>query len=74
MKPVPLRIALKDKQNECAMFSPRVTVAREMVNPQQGGATNGNGFNGRPAPGLNTPPPRSAADARDAFNRLFDKK
>jgi hypothetical protein len=26
-----------------------------------------------PAPGLNTPPPRSASDARDAFDRLFKK-
>ncbi len=73
MKPVPLRIAVKDKQNDCAVFSPRVTVAREMVNPQQGSGYNGNGANGRPAPSLNTPPPRSAADARDAFNRLFKK-
>ena len=67
MKPVPLRIAIKDKQNECALFSPRVTVAREMTNSQNGGG------NRPPAPGLNTPPPRSAADARDAFDRLFKK-
>jgi len=26
-----------------------------------------------PAPGINTPPPRSASDARDAFDRLFKK-
>jgi hypothetical protein len=74
MKPVPVRIAIKDKQNECTMFSPRVTVAREMVNHQNGaGNSGGSGFNGRPAPGINTPPPRSAADARDAFDRLFKK-
>jgi hypothetical protein len=75
MKPVPLRIAIKDKQNECTLFSPRVTVVREMVNtPNGSGSSNGNGSNGRPVPSLNTPPPRSAADARDAFDRLFKKQ
>jgi len=74
MKPVPLRIAIKDKQNECSLFSPRVTVAREMVNtPNGAGSSNGNGSGNRPVPSLNTPPPRSAADARDAFDRLFKK-
>jgi hypothetical protein len=75
MKPVPLRIAIKDKQNDCTLFAPRVTVAREMVNnpPTATGNGNGTGFNGRPVPSLNTPPPRSAADARDAFDRLFKK-
>jgi hypothetical protein len=57
---------VKDQANECALFSPRVTVAREV--------TNANGNGGRlPVPGLNTPPPRSASDARDAFDRLFKK-
>ncbi len=65
MKPVPVRIAVKDQANECALFSPRVTVARESTS--QG--TN----NRQPAPGLNTPPPRNASDARDAFDRLFKK-
>jgi len=65
MKPVPVRIAIKDQGNDCALFSPRVTVAREVTNVQ------GNG--GRPAPGMNTPPPRNASDARDAFDRLFKK-
>jgi hypothetical protein len=65
-KQIPLRIALKDQPNECASFSPRVTVAREVVNGQ----------NGNPRPSvtnLNTPPPRNASDARDAFDRLFKK-
>jgi hypothetical protein len=66
MKPVPLRIAIKDKENDCTLFSPRVTVVREMTGSQNGG-------NRPPAPSLNTPPPRSAADARDAFDRLFKK-
>jgi len=67
MKPIPVRIAVKDQLNECALFSPRVTVAREVTNSQ-----NGNGV--RPSPSLSTPPPRNAADARDAFDRLFKIK
>ena len=65
-KPIPLRIALKDQPNECASFSPRVTVAREVVNGQ-------NGNSRPPVTSLNTPPPRNASDARDAFDRLFKK-
>ena len=73
MKPVPLRIAIKDKQNDCTLFSPRVTVARDMVNPPQHGVGAGNGQQNRPAPNLNSQPPKSAADARDAFESLFRK-
>jgi hypothetical protein len=65
-KPVPVRIPVKDQGNDCALFSPRVTVAREV--------TNAPGSGGRPpAPGMNTAPPRNASDARDAFDRLFKK-
>jgi hypothetical protein len=65
MKPIPVRIAVKDQANECTLFKPRVTVARE-ASSQPGG--------GGPRPvGLNTPPPRNASDARDAFDRLFKK-
>lgn len=64
MKPVPVRIAVKDQANECALFKPRVTVAREASSAPGNGA--------RPV-GPNTPPPRSASDARDAFDRLFKK-
>ena len=65
-KPIPVRIPLKDQANLCTLFSPRVTVAREATSAQMPG--------GRPpAPGINTPPPRSASDARDAFDRLFKK-
>ena len=65
-KPIPVRIPLKDQANLCNLFSPRVTVAREATSAQMPG--------GRPpAPGANTPPPRNASDARDAFDRLFKK-
>jgi hypothetical protein len=64
-KPIPARIAVKDQQNDCALFSPRVTVAREASNSQMPG--------GRMPQGMNTPPPRNASDARDAFDRLFKK-
>ena len=29
LKPIPVRIPLKDKANECTLFEPRVTVARD---------------------------------------------
>ncbi len=59
LKPVPARIAIKDQGNECAMFSPRVTVARD--------ATSGN-MNSASAPA-----PRNPSDARAAFDNLFKK-
>jgi hypothetical protein len=65
MKPIPLRISVKDQQNDCALFSPRVTVAREASSTQMPG--------GGARPGLSTPPPRNASDARDAFDKLFKK-
>jgi hypothetical protein len=65
MKPVPVRIPVKDQPNDCALFKPQVTVAREATSTQQA--------NGRVLPGVNAPPPRSASDARDAFDKLFRK-
>jgi len=64
-KPVPVRIPVKDQANDCTLFSPRVTVAREATSTQMPG--------GRPPVTLNTPPPKNASDARDAFDRLFKK-
>src|SRR4051794_12087324 len=29
LKPIPVRIPLKDKANDCSLFSPRLTVARD---------------------------------------------
>ena len=61
LKPIPVRIPVKDKANECTLFSPRVTVARDGV----------------AAPPLPVTPavetPRSPEDARSAFDRLFKK-
>jgi hypothetical protein len=65
-KPVPVRIPIKDQANDCLLFSPRVTVAREVSNAQNTGM-------GRPPATVNSPPPRNASDARDAFDRLFKK-
>ena len=64
LKPIPVRIPIKDQANECTLFSPRVTVARE-VSGQNAGRP--------PIPGVNAPAPRNAMDARDAFDRLFKK-
>jgi len=66
LKPVPVRIAAKDQANECELFKPRVTVARDSAH---GSATNGLAGNGIPSP----PPPRNANDARAAFDSLFKK-
>ena len=70
LKPIPVRIALKDKANDCSLFSPRVTVAREGTAGSVGAA---------PAqvvaPPVNAgpPAPRNADDARSAFDKLFKK-
>jgi hypothetical protein len=59
LKPIPLRIAVKDKANECTLFSPRVTVARDGTSV--------------PAAGPVIEAPRNPNDARNAFDRLFKK-
>src|SRR5256884_3519823 len=66
LKPIPVRIPVKDKANECVSFTPRVTVARD-------------GTSGPSAPPPSTaassgpPAPRNADDARSAFDKLFKK-
>jgi hypothetical protein len=66
LKPIPVRIPAKDKANDCTLFSPRVTVARD------GTATGGSPMT--PPPVNSGPPtPRNADDARNAFDRLFKK-
>jgi hypothetical protein len=60
LKPIPARIPLKDKANECTLFSPRVTVARD-------------GAASAPVPAAVVEPPRNPNDARSAFDKLFKK-
>jgi hypothetical protein len=60
LKPIPVRIPAKDKANECALFSPRVTVARD-------------GSAAAAPPPAQVAPPRTPDDARSAFDRLFKK-
>jgi hypothetical protein len=66
-KPIPVRIAIKDKANECALFKPRVTVARDGV-----AANNGHGSAAPPSAAAPLVP-RNADDARSAFDKLFKK-
>jgi hypothetical protein len=66
-KPIPVRIPIKDKANECALFKPRVTVARDGV------STNGNSHAAHPPSSAGPPAPRNADDARSAFDKLFKK-
>ena len=56
-----VRIAVKDAANECELFAPRVTVARDA--------------NAAPPPpmSVNIAAPRTASDARSAFESLFKK-
>jgi hypothetical protein len=65
LKPIPIRIAVKDKANDCPLFAPRVTIARDGVS-----ATNGHGA---PPQASGPPTPRNADDVRSAFDRLFKK-
>ena len=75
LKPIPARLPYKDQPNECELFSPRVTVARDSKSaPPSNGfgqtprpSTNGNGFDSRSSE------PRNASDARAAFDSLFKK-
>lgn len=62
-KPIQERIAVKDAANECSSFAPRVTVARDAAPPP-------------PAPKVvpaTIAAPRTASDARAAFDQLFKK-
>ena len=65
LKAVPVRIAAKDQTNECELFSPRVTVARDALS--QGPAPL------RHDPAKTAGPPRTVNDARAAFDSLFKK-
>lgn len=62
LKPIPVRIAVKDQANECELFSPRVTVARDA-------APANNNHHASPV----AQPPRNPSDARAAFDNLFKK-
>jgi len=64
MKPIPLRIAVKDQANTCELFSPKVTVARDAM---PSGAVVKNGDHST------IQAPRNPTDARAAFDSLFKK-
>lgn len=63
MKPIPLRIPQKDATNQCELFTPRVTVARDGITAPVA-----------PPRAVDTSAaPRSASDARAQFENLFKK-
>jgi hypothetical protein len=67
LKPIPARIPVKDKANECALFGARVTVARDgAAGPPPPPPSSFGGGNGDSAP-------RNSEDARSAFDKLFKK-
>jgi hypothetical protein len=63
-RPIPVRIAMKDQLNTCDLFSPRVTVARDLLPGVPPVRNGGSGMNQAP---------RNASDARAAFDSLFKK-
>ena len=60
LKPIPERIPIKDKTNDCQLFEPRVTVARDAA-PAPPPVQNANNV------------VRNPNDARSAFDALFKK-
>jgi hypothetical protein len=62
LKPIPARIAVKDGANQCELFSPRVTVARD-VTPASAAAV----------VAQRVVEPRKPDEARAAFDSLFKK-
>jgi hypothetical protein len=71
LKPVPVRIPVKDQANECEWFKPRLTVARDAAQGPAAAPGLGNGGPGASAP--QGPEPRTPSDARAAFDNLFRK-
>jgi hypothetical protein len=68
LKPIPVRIAIKDQVNTCELFRPRVTVARDAMPSTTSAKV------GTTSSVLTTvPAPRNANDARAAFDSLFKK-
>lgn len=65
LKPITVRIPVKDQKNDCSLFKPRVTVARDAASGSQA------------SPVVRTtaasPAPRTPSDARAAFDNLFKK-
>jgi len=58
---------LKDRENECTLFAPAVTVAKDAE-------PNGGGYGGaRTVDTSVAQSPRNASDARAAFDSLFKK-
>jgi hypothetical protein len=64
MKPILVRIPVKDQANTCELFKARVTVARDAANGSSAPVSNG---------AAKAPEPRNANDARAAFDSRFKK-
>ena len=66
LKPIPERIPLKDKANTCALFEPRVTVARD--------GSGGPALTRDRGQASMADAPKSPSAAREAFDKLFKKE
>lgn len=71
LKPIPVRIAAKDRANTCEFFRPIITVAKDAQ--PTGTAHHSSSNSGFQAPAANVAAPRNASDARAAFDSLFKK-
>jgi hypothetical protein len=63
LKPIQVRIAVKDQANDCELFKQRVTIARDVAPPPPTSQQ----------PSNNNASPRTPSDARTAFDNLFKK-
>ncbi len=59
------------RREQCELFNPRVTVARDSAHPN--GYNSGNNTGNGHVPASNVPAPKSANDARAIFDSLFKK-
>ncbi len=73
LKPITTRIAMKDQANECALFKPRFTVARDAAHPPASSGYGQPAGGGSAASLPNISAPRNSSDARAAFDSLFKK-
>ena len=60
VKPIPVRIVVKDQANDCALFKPRVTVARDSAAPPPASSTQANNGSPRRAMPMTPAPPSTA--------------
>lgn len=72
-KPIPVRIAHKDERNDCELFKTRVTVARDSGAHAPPANAAARPAAAAPMPSAAPLAPKTAVEARAAFDNLFKK-